>query len=70
MFTSANLNSHYFKYADDTTLVGLLSNDETDYRNDTIMLFYLICMYLSYNIGLLFLAYFIPVLDLFLQLFT
>ena len=31
---SAYLNNHYFKYADDTALVGLLSDDETDYRSD------------------------------------
>ena len=31
---SAYSNNHYFKYADDTALVGLLSDDETDYRND------------------------------------
>ena len=27
-------NNHYFKYADDTVLVGLLCNDETDHRSD------------------------------------
>ena len=26
--------NHYFKYADDTALVGMLSDDETDYRSD------------------------------------
>ena len=31
---SAYLNNRYFKYADDTALVGLLSDDETDYRSD------------------------------------
>ena len=31
---SAYSNNHYFKYADDTALVGLLSDDETDYRSD------------------------------------
>ena len=31
---NAYSNNHYFKYADDTTLVGLLSDDETDYRSD------------------------------------
>ena len=31
---SAYLNNHYFKYADDTALVGLLSDVETDYRSD------------------------------------
>ena len=31
---SACSNNHYFKYADDTALVGLLSDDETDYRSD------------------------------------
>ena len=30
---SAYSNNHYFKYADDTALVGLLSDDETDYRS-------------------------------------
>ena len=27
-------NNHYFKYADDTALVGLLFDEETDYRSD------------------------------------
>ena len=27
-------NNHYFKYADDTAVVGLLSDNETDYRSD------------------------------------
>ena len=27
-------NNHYVKYADDTALVGLLSNDETNCRSD------------------------------------
>ena len=31
---SAYSSNHYFKYADDTALVGLLSDDETDYRSD------------------------------------
>ena len=31
---SAYSNIHYFKYADDTALVGLLSDGETDYRSD------------------------------------
>ena len=31
---SAYLNSHYFKYAYDTALIGLQSNDETDYKSD------------------------------------
>ena len=31
---SAYSNNHYFKYADDTALVGLVSDDETDYRSD------------------------------------
>ena len=31
---SAYSHNHYFKYADDTALVGLLSDDETDYRSD------------------------------------
>ena len=31
---SAYSNNHYFKYADDTALVGLLSGDETNYRSD------------------------------------
>ena len=31
---SAYSNNHYFKYADNTALVGLLSDDETDYRSD------------------------------------
>ena len=31
---TAYSNHHYFKYADDTALVGLLSDDETDYRSD------------------------------------
>ena len=31
---SAYSNNHYFKYANDTGLVGLLSDDETDYRSD------------------------------------
>ena len=31
---SAYSNNHHFKCADDTALVGLLSDDETDYRND------------------------------------
>ena len=38
MYTNSNRsaysNHHYFKYADDTALVGLLSDDETDYRSD------------------------------------
>ena len=31
---SAYSNNHNFKYADNTSLVGLLSDDETDYRSD------------------------------------
>jgi len=31
---SAYTNNHYFKYADDTVLVGLLSDNETDYKSD------------------------------------
>ena len=31
---SAYSNNYYFKYADDTALVDLLSDDETDYRSD------------------------------------
>ena len=31
---SAYSNNHYFKYVDDTAVVGLLSEDETDYRSD------------------------------------
>ena len=31
---SSYSNNHYFKYADDTALVGLLFDDETDYRSD------------------------------------
>ena len=31
---SAYSNNHYFKYADDTALIGLLSADETVYRSD------------------------------------
>ena len=31
---SAYSNNLYFKYADDTALVGLLSDDEADYRSD------------------------------------
>ena len=31
---SAHLNNHDLKYTDDTALVGLPSNDETDYRSD------------------------------------
>ena len=31
---SACSNNHYFKYADDTALVGLLSDEETDNRSD------------------------------------
>ena len=32
---TAYSNNHYLKYADDTGLVGRLSDDETDYRSDT-----------------------------------
>ena len=31
---SAYSNNHYFKYADDTALVGLLADYETDYKSD------------------------------------
>ena len=31
---SAYSNNHYFKYAQDTALVALLPDDETDYRSD------------------------------------
>ena len=31
---SAYSNNHYFKYADDTALVGLPSDNETYYRSD------------------------------------
>ena len=27
-------NNHYFKYADNTALVGLVSDNKTDYRSD------------------------------------
>ena len=33
-YRSAYSSNYYFKYADDTALVGLLSDDETDYRSD------------------------------------
>ena len=33
-YRRAYSNSHCFKYGDDTGFVGLLSNDETDYRRD------------------------------------
>ena len=31
---SAYSNNHYFNFADDTALAGLLSKDATDYRSD------------------------------------